>query len=94
MPPSVARFELGPGESAALAIALETSDGLVLLDDAAARAAAKQLGLATTGTLGIVLLGKENHLVAAVGPVLATLGQHGFRITEAVRLHVLQLARE
>jgi predicted nucleic acid-binding protein len=93
-PPAVDRFELGPGESAALAIALQTTESLVLLDDAAARAAAKQLGLSTTGTLGILLLGKENHLVAEVGPVLATLEQRGFRITETIRSHVLHLAGE
>jgi predicted nucleic acid-binding protein len=47
-----------------------------------------------TGTLGILLLGKEHHLVAAVGPVLTSLELRGFRITETVRRHVLQLAGE
>jgi predicted nucleic acid-binding protein len=68
VPRSVAHFELGPGESEALAIALETSDALVLLDDAAARAAAKQLGLSTTGTFGILLLGKENPVNGVADP--------------------------
>jgi predicted nucleic acid-binding protein len=87
-------FELGPGERAALALALEISESLVLLDDAAARAAAKQLGLPTTGTLGVLLLGKERHLLPAVGPVIALLAQRGFRITDVVHRHVLQLAGE
>jgi len=39
--PAVDRFELGECERAALALALETSERLVLLDDVAARAAAK-----------------------------------------------------
>ena len=90
--PAVDRFELGAGERAALA--LESSESLVLLDDAAARTAAKQLGLSTTGTLGILLLAKERGLVTAVVPVLTSLGQRGFRVAEAVRLRVLQLAGE
>lgn len=92
--PVVDRFELGPGERAALALALQTSQSLVILDDAAARAAAKQLSLSATGTLGILLLGKEHRLVAAVRPVLSSLEQCGFRVTEAVHRHVLQLAGE
>jgi predicted nucleic acid-binding protein len=92
--PAVDRFELGAGERAALTLALETSESLVLLDDAAARAAAKQLGLTTTGTLGILLLAKERGLLAAVAPVLASLAQRGFHATEAVRRRALQLAGE
>jgi predicted nucleic acid-binding protein len=92
--PAVQRFGLGNGESAALALALATRDSLVLLDDAAARTAASQLGVPITGTLGLVLLGKESHLVEAVAPVIVSLERRGFRITEAVRLRILQLASE
>lgn len=91
---SLDRFELGAGEHAVLSLALENSDSLVLLDDAAARAAATALGLTTTGTLGILLLAKERGLVADVAPVLADLERRGFRITEVVRRRVLQLAGE
>jgi len=92
--PALDRFELGAGEYAALALALASADGLVLMDDAAARAAAKALGVATTGTLGVLLLAKENEILVAVAPVLDALEQRGFRITDAVRARVLQLAGE
>lgn len=91
---AVERFELGAGERAALALALEIADCLVLLDDAAARVVAKQLGVSTTGTLGVLLLAKERGLVPEVAPVLARLQQRGFRVTEAVRVRVLELAKE
>jgi predicted nucleic acid-binding protein len=95
MAPAVDGPELGIGERAALSLALEVGrDSLVLLDDAAARVAAKQLGLATTGTIGVLLLAKERGLVNVVGPELAQLEQHGFRMTEAVRRRALQLAGE
>ncbi|CAN5799671.1 DUF3368 domain-containing protein [soil metagenome] len=87
-------FELGAGEHAALSLALETGECLVLLDDGAARAAAKTLALVTTGTLGILLLAKERTLITALAPLLATLEQRGFRITDQVRTHVLKLAGE
>lgn len=87
-------FELGAGEHAALSLALETGECLVLLDDGAARAAAKAFSLPTTGTLGILLLAKERALIATVASLLATLEQRGFRITDQVRTHVLTLAGE
>ena len=92
--PALDGFELGPGEHAALSLALELSECLVLLDDAAARAAAQELKLSTTGTLGLLLLAKERGLVAAVAPLLAELERRRFRITEAVRRRILQLAGE
>ena len=92
--PALERFELGPGEHAALSLALELGEGLVLLDDAAARTAANELQLSTTGTLGILLLAKERGLIVAVVPVLEELERRGFRITDAVRSRVLQMAGE
>jgi predicted nucleic acid-binding protein len=92
--PAVNHFELGAGERAVLALALETSESLVLLDDAAARAAANQLGLSTTGTLGLLLLAKEHRLIAALAPVIASLEERGFRITDPVRRRTLHLAGE
>lgn len=93
--PSVAnQFDLGAGERAVLALALELGEALVVLDDAAARAAAKQLGLTTTGTLGILLLAKEQHLIAAVVPVITKLEARGFRVTEPVRRRITELAGE
>lgn len=92
--PALERFDLGPGEHAALSLVLELGEGLVLLDDAAARAAANELQLSTTGTLGILLLAKERGLIVEVAPVLEELQRRGFRITTAVRSRVLQMAGE
>lgn len=45
---------LGAGESEAIAIALETESGFVILDDGAARKEASRLGLTVKGTLAII----------------------------------------
>ncbi len=48
-------FSLDQGEQAALALALETPGAAILTDDAAARLAAKSLGVRTHGTIGVLL---------------------------------------
>jgi hypothetical protein len=92
--PSLERFELDAGEQAVLSLALEMGASLVLLDDAAAREVANELGVPTTGTLGVLLLAKEQGIITAVAPVLEDLGRRGFRVTSGVRRQILQLAGE
>jgi hypothetical protein len=43
---------LGAGEHAAISLAMNTPDSLVILDDGLARSYARQLSIAMTGTLG------------------------------------------
>ena len=51
------------GEREALALARKLSAGLVLMDDRAGVAVARQLGLAATGTLGVLDLGARRGLI-------------------------------
>lgn len=46
--------DLGPGETEVPALALESRDAFVVLDDALARRVAETLGLKITGTLGLL----------------------------------------
>jgi predicted nucleic acid-binding protein len=50
-----AKFSLQSGEAAAIAFALKRSGALLLTDDAAARRACVSVGLATVGTIGLIL---------------------------------------
>lgn len=86
--------DLGSGEAAVLALALETTDPIVLLDDAVGRRVAELLGLRLTGTLGVLLSAKQKGLVPAVGPVLDELDRLRFRVSPATRAAVLKLAGE
>src|SRR6266540_1881287 len=55
--------DLGPGEREAIALAIETKDSLLILDDALARKHAQLLGITMTGTLGVLLKAKQTgHL--------------------------------
>jgi predicted nucleic acid-binding protein len=89
------RRELDPGESEALALALETGVETILIDEAAGRAMAKRLGLSPIGVLGLLLRGKQRGLVTLVAPLLEQLEQDlGFFISKSLRAEVLRLAGE
>lgn len=86
--------DLGPGESAVLALALETPGSSVILDDALGRRAAELLGIPFTGTLGLLLSAKKMNLIAAVAPILDHLTELRFRLSPSTRTAVLRLADE
>lgn len=86
--------DLGPGETAVLALAIESSDAIVVLDDAVARRVAESLHLKLTGTLGVLLSARRAGLIAAVAPMLDKLDALRFRISPHTRAAVLRLAGE
>jgi predicted nucleic acid-binding protein len=68
-------FSLQLGEVHALALALELPDSLLLVDDLQGRRAANSLGIAYTGTLGVLLRAKSDGRIAALRPILDLLRQ-------------------
>jgi predicted nucleic acid-binding protein len=86
--------DLGAGETAVLALALERRDVLVVLDDHLARHVAQVLKIPLTGTLGVLLSAKRANLIPAVAPQLDQLQKLRFRLAPATRTAVLQLAGE
>lgn len=62
--------ELDDGEKEAIALALETNEQQILLDEREARQVARNLSLQVMGTLGIMLLAKNNQLIPQVRPLL------------------------
>lgn len=87
-------MDLGPGETAVLALALESQDAVVVLDDGLARRYAERLGLRFTGTLGLLVDAKRAGYIDAVAPLLDALHALRFRLDPATRLAVLRLAGE
>ena len=85
---------LGAGEREALSLAIAIPNSLVLLDDALARSYAQQRNLAMTGTLGVLLKGKQLGYVVAIAPLLDQLDALNFRLAPATRATVIQLANE
>ena len=75
--------DLDQGERAAIALAVEVRADLVLIDEAAGRRVAKELGMRITGTVGVLRLAAERGMID-VPDVLSQLRVSGFYIDENV----------
>jgi len=93
-PPEISRHQLGPGETEAIALAHSLSDTCILLDDFQARQEATEKGIPVRGTLALLLMAKERNLVQEVGPLIDQLDALGFRVSDAVRETILEIAGE
>jgi len=87
-------MDLGPGETEVLALALESSDAIVILDDALARQVASTLAIRFRGTLGLLLDAKQAGLISSLAPLLDQLQELGFRLSSRTRDLILDLAGE
>lgn len=84
---------LGIGEVAAIALALELASP-VLMDDKLARAFAQRAGLTVIGTGGILLAAKATRLIPSVRPSLAELSSAGYYLSDDLVKRILELAGE
>jgi len=87
-------LDLGAGELAAMALALENPDQVVLLDDALARRIALAAGLKVWGTLKILLEAKGQGLTESIDPLMERLKDAGMWISDDIQRRVLALADE
>lgn len=85
---------LGPGEAAALSLAMAQNARAVLLDEAYGRRIARQHGLPVVGTLSVLLAAKQAGLLPAVRPVLGEMVRQGRRISARLQAQVLRAAGE
>jgi hypothetical protein len=73
--------QLDTGEAGTLRAAIALGSGtLVLLDDLQARREAQRLGIAMTGTAGIIVEARLAGLIPAARPVFARLVEEGFHL--------------
>ncbi|HSM83453.1 MAG TPA: DUF3368 domain-containing protein [Nodosilinea sp.] len=85
---------LGQGEREVLSLSMKQQNALALLDDGLARQYARRLNIRVTGTLGILLKAKQSGLIDQIGPVIDSLKQLGFRVSEETQAAILSLAAE
>jgi predicted nucleic acid-binding protein len=83
IPETVTEWGLGAGESAVLALAMERRPATAVLDDTAARSAARALGIPLIGTLGVVIRAKRRGLILSAGSVLVDLRKAGLYLNES-----------
>ena len=85
---------LGTGEREILALGIQLSSAVLILDDRSARRSAGALGLSYTGTLGILMRAKNEGLIAAIKPAIVGLEALGFRLSAPTRAAVLKQSGE
>jgi predicted nucleic acid-binding protein len=92
--PVVAAWDLGRGESEVLTCAASVDADVAVLDDRSARRCATALGLATHGTLHVLLKAKEAGLLPSVAPMIERARAEGLFLSDALVAKVLVLAGE
>jgi predicted nucleic acid-binding protein len=85
---------LDPGEIEVIALALELSANMVVLDDRPARRAAHELGLNAVGSVGVLLEAHRRGLIETVRPDLDAMVEAGFHMSRGLYREILALAEE
>lgn len=86
--------DLGAGELAAIALALEHPSKILILDDGLARRKAQAAGLVVWGTLKVLLEAKAQGLTERVEPHVDRLADAGLWFSAEIRDRILRLAGE
>lgn len=87
-------LQIGKGESSAIALALETPDCTIILDDYKARKIAERLGINITGTIGVIVKAKLKGIIPSIKPLLEKIKETDFRISAEIELLALKQANE
>jgi hypothetical protein len=94
MPSEWLALDLGAGEIAAMALALENQSHIILLDDGLARRTAQAAGLQVWGTLKVLLEAKSQGVVEKIEPSVTKLSEAGMWVSSEVKQRILALAGE
>lgn len=91
---TILELQIDKGESSAIALALETPDSVVILDDYKARKIAERLGITLTGTLGVIVRAKLNGTILSVKPLIEKIKQTDFRLSAEIEAQAVKEAGE
>ena len=87
--------QLDPGESEAIALALEINAHLLLIDERRGRTEANCLGIRITGILGVLVEAKQGSFIPAVRPLMDDLiATSEFRVSQALYNQILAMVGE
>lgn len=90
----ILELQIDRGESSAIALALENSKSIVILDDIKARSVAKKLGVLYTGTVGVIIKSKLNGNIDSIKPILEKIKNTNFRLSLEIEKQALIEANE
>lgn len=88
------KAKLHDGEVEVMILAQEQKADLVIIDDNAAKKAAKYLGMAVTGTIGVLMKAKKQGIISQIKPLLLEMNEKGFYISDNLLEDVLHEVKE
>jgi len=78
------------GEASTIALAVETDDIVIILDDLKARKLGQKLNLKITGTIGVLVKARKRNIITSTQEVLNKLRNEGFRISDEIEKEFLK----
>lgn len=94
-PVEAAAADLDEGEKEVILLGASMRDRVILLlDDQAGRRVARVLSLPVIGTAGLLLSAKKQGLIAAVLPLLISLREQGYWLSDALLAEIQRLSGE
>lgn len=85
---------LDPGEAGAIALAEEVNCRFLLIDEQKGRKIAKRRGLPVAGLAGVLLAAKQGGFIDEVIPIVKSLGEIGYRMSQSLIAEIARLAGE
>jgi predicted nucleic acid-binding protein len=82
------------GEASAIALALETKNCLLIIDEKKGRKLARTLHIKIAGTLQILLLAKSKGIITSLAQLLSQLEEKNFRFSTGLKEEILKKANE
>ena len=82
------------GEASAIALAMETSNAILIVDDLKGRKLASRMALNFMGTLGLLVKAKEYGVIPAVKPYLDRIQATDFRVSPTLVNLILEKTNE
>jgi predicted nucleic acid-binding protein len=77
-------IKIDKGEATAIALAIETENSTLIVDDIKARKVAKQLNLNYTGTIGVLKRAKMEGIIPSLKDAFDKVQQTSFRVSEKI----------
>jgi len=87
-------MQVDKGEASAIALALESENPFLIIDDNKARKLAHNLKINHTGTIGVIIAAKRKGIIDSIKPILEKIKATNFRISADLELQALLQANE
>ena len=86
--------KFGAGEASCIALAQQTANALLIIDDRRARRVAEGIGIRCVGSAGVLLLAKREGVIENIKVPLDAINKTDFRLSEKLYRRLLELAGE